>query len=156
MGCWMNFRGSLTIEPAISDEDKNAFDVFSYENSFPHNPDATYANPWFINDEGRLGCYACKFGEYGLWLEILYNQFFDPKGYDVHGTLLISGEGSTYDWSVVRFDNGKELYTHHIDDVHVDLDFWEVGAKYAKQYRENHPPECTVLDTKNSCDIMQL
>ena len=61
-------------------------------------------------------------------MELLYDKFFDPRGYDVHGTLLISGEGRQLDWHVVRFDNGKELYTHHIDDVHVDLDFWETGA----------------------------
>ena len=59
-------------------------------------------------------------------------------------------------WSVVRFDNGKELYTHHIDDVHVDLDFWEEGAKYAKQHKDELLPECTVLDTKYNCGIMQL
>lgn len=156
MGCWLRFRGSLTIEPAISDEDRKAFNAFSYENSFPYNPDANYANPWIINDEGRLECIGCKFGEHGMWMELLYDKFFDPKGYDVYGTLLISGEGRQLDWHVVRFDNGKELYTHHIDDVHVDLDFWEVGAKYAKKYWEEHPPECITLDTAKDNDIMQL
>ena len=29
---------------AISDEDRKAFDAFSYENSYPQNPDANYAN----------------------------------------------------------------------------------------------------------------
>lgn len=81
---------------------------------------------------------------------------YELKGYDVYGTLLISGEGRQLDWHVVRFDNGKELYTHHIDDVHVDLDFWEVGAKYAIKYWEEHPPECITLDTAKDNDIMQL
>ena len=67
-----------------------------------------YSNPWFVDDEGRLECIGCKFGEYSLWMQILYDQFFDPRGYDVH----------------------------------VDLDFWEEEAKYAKQFREEHPPEC--------------
>lgn len=62
-------------------------------------------------------------------------------GYDVHGTILVSGEANQLDWSVARFDNGKELYTHHIDDVRIDMDFWEVGARYAKQYWDENPPE---------------
>ena len=74
----------------------------------------------------------------------------------VYGTLLISGEGSQFDWRVARFDNGKKLSTNHIDDVHVDLDFWEEGAKYTKQYREKHPPEYATLDMENNRDIMQL
>lgn len=142
MGCWMMFRGSLQINPPISDEDRRAFGVFYPKGSEFFNFYDNYSNPWFVNDEGRLECIGCKFGEYSLWMQILYDQYFDPRGYDVYGTLLVSGEGSQFDWSVVRFDNGKELYTHHIDDVHVDLDFWEEEAKYAKQFREEHPPEC--------------
>ena len=141
MGYWMSFRGSLEIEPPISEKDKKAFDSFVRENSYPENPDANYSNPWKINDEGRLECSACKFGEYGMWFQLLYDQFFDLRGYDVHGTILVSGEASQLDWSVIRFDNGKELYTNHIDDVRIDMDFWEVGARYAKQYWNENPPE---------------
>lgn len=142
MGCWLMFRGSLKIEPNISDDDRRAFGAFHPKGAELYNFYENYSNPWIINDEGRLKCIGCKFGEYSMWMQLLYDQFFDPRGYDVHGTLLVSGEGNQFDWSVVRFDNGKELYTHHIDDIHIDLDFWEKGAEYAKKYWEVHPPEC--------------
>ena len=141
MGCWMSFRGSLKIEPRISEEDKKAFEIFSKRMSYPENQEMNYANPWFVNDEGRLECMACKFGEYGMWMELLYDRFFDQRDYDVFGTLLISGEGRQSDWSVIRFDNGVEFHPHLVDDVHIDLDFWEMGARYAEQYRKEHPPE---------------
>lgn len=141
MGCWLSFRGSLTIDPPITEQDKEEYSFFSESSSFPANQKANYVNPWFINEENRLECHACKFFEHYRWMEYIYDKFFDPKGYDVYGSLLYSGEGEQNTWKVLRYDNGKEFHPH-IDEVHLDMDFWEWGAEYARKKREELRAKC--------------
>ena len=74
-------------------------------------------------------------------MEYIYDKFFDPKGYDVYGSLLYSGEGEQNTWKVLRYDNGKEFHPH-IDEVHLDMDFWEWGAEYARKKREELRAKC--------------
>jgi hypothetical protein len=132
MGCWLSFRGSLTIEPPITKEDKESYRIFSKEVSFPANPKANYIDPWFINDEGRLECYGVKYFEHDRWMEYIFEKFFEPKGYEVHGSLLYAVDGSQTEWSVLRYDNGKVFHVR-MEEIHVDLDFWQMGAKYARE-----------------------
>ena len=132
MGCWAMFRGSLAIEPPITEEDKKEFDVFVENNSYPQNPRARYAICWEINEENRLLCCGCKFGEYDLWLQFLYEKFFEPRGYEIHGTLLNAWDASQDDWRIIRVVNGTMFHSHY-DPVRIDLDFWQESAEYTRQ-----------------------
>lgn len=147
MGCWLMFRGSLAIEPPISESDKECYKAFVEENSYPMNPKANYSNPWVINDEGRLECHGCKFFEHDRWMEYIYDKFFDIRGYDVYGSLLYSGEGSQTEWSVLRYDNGKVMHPH-MEDIHIDLDFWEEGAEYARERMKERFAEQPAIEMK--------
>ena len=133
-GLLVNVSGSLTIEPTISESDKECYKAFVEENSYPANPKANYSNPWVINDEGRLECRGCKFFEHDRWMEFIYDKFFDIRGYDVYGSLLYSSEGRQTEWSVLKYDNGKVAHPH-MEAIHIDLDFWEEGAEYARERR---------------------
>lgn len=131
MGVWLSFKRSLAIDPVITDEDKESYREFSRQASFPTNPKANYLNPWYIDDEGRLGCHAVKFFEHDRWMEYIFDKFFEPKGYEVHGTLLYAGDGAQTEWKVLKYDNGKVFHIR-MEDIHIDLDFWEIGAEYAR------------------------
>lgn len=149
MGCYLSFRGSLEIRPPISEADKELFRVFSEEMSFPTNPKANYMSPWFINDEGRVECHMCKYFEHDRWMEYLYDKFFEPRGYDVFGSILYSGEGDQTEWSVLRYDNGKVFHVR-MENIHIDLDFWKMGAEYAKkrmeEIRQEYPDQFITPD----------
>ncbi len=152
MGCWAMFRGSLTIEPPITEKDKKEFEVFAEENSFPTNPRARYAMCWAINEEGRLYCYGDKFGTYELWLKYLYDKFFEPRGYDIHGSLLNAWDARQTEWKLLRVDNGVFFQPRH-DPIYVDLDFWEESAEYTRQKWEERkelldPPPRIIYDMK--------
>jgi hypothetical protein len=116
MGCWIAFKGGLAFDKPITDSIKKEFDDFIAKSSEVAYVFEDYSNTWRFIDE-LLVCDLTKFGEYCVWLEHIYNDFFMPRGFNMYGSLLMSGEGDYDRWSLRRVFNGQFLPGMEMDEI---------------------------------------
>ena len=140
MGIYMSFRGELILEPKISPEDIEDFNSFVYLSNYPQNERARYNNPWYINENGHLQCSTVKYGEHKQWFAYLYDKFFEPRGYNIYGTILYSCEMNPIEWTFLECKNGC-VFEPHIEPVYIDMDFWETSAEATRKIMSERIPK---------------
>ena len=52
-----------------------------------------FSNPWFFDENDKLVSRAGKFAEPSIWYRHVKENFFEAKGYELEGEMIIIGEG---------------------------------------------------------------
>ena len=54
-----------------------------------------FPNTWFFDEENKLFSIAGKFAEPSIWFHYIKEKFFEPRGYELEGEMIILGEGDS-------------------------------------------------------------
>ena len=92
MGVWMIGTGNITIKPQVNEAFIQEYMQFS-ERCFPKEyREESFSNTWFFDEENKLCSIAGKFAEPSIWYRHIKENFFEARGYELEGEMMILGE----------------------------------------------------------------
>lgn len=131
MGCWMSANGRLLVKPAFNDELIKEYIMFSVDECPEEYEEEKFENPWFFDSENMLICSGGKFAEPSIWYKFLKEQFFEPKGYELNGRPLFTGECDGNDFWELEMD--KE-YNEYVDWLRRVCNLFDDNSRYSKKF----------------------
>lgn len=110
MGVWMIGTGSITIKPQVDETLIKEYIQFS-KSCFPEEyGEECFSNKWFIDEHSKLFSIAGKFAEPSIWYRHIKENFFEARGYELEGEMIIIGECDLgFEEACV---NSEEKYQH--------------------------------------------
>lgn len=97
MGVWLRAKRRLDVVPEPDEKLMMEFWCFG-EIECPEEYERMgerFRNVWFFDENNKLACTAGKFLEPEIWMSLLCEKFFEPRGYSVVGDMNIIGEGES-------------------------------------------------------------
>ena len=95
MGVWMIGTGNITIKPQVDEELIKEYIQFS-KSCFPEEyEEENFSNTWFFDEENKLFSIAGKFAEPSIWYRHIKENFFEARGYELEGEMMIIGESDS-------------------------------------------------------------
>ena len=92
MGVWMIGTGNISIKPQVDEELIKEYMQFS-ESCFPAEyKEECFPNTWFFDEENKLFSIAGKFAEPSIWYRHIKENFFEARGYELEGEMIVVGE----------------------------------------------------------------
>ena len=92
MGVWMIGTGNIMIKPQVDETLIKEYVQFSRE-CFPKEyGEEKFPNTWFFDDKNELFSVAGKFAEPSIWYRHIKENFFEPRGYELEGEMILVGE----------------------------------------------------------------
>jgi len=92
MGVWMIGTGNISINPQVDESLIREYIQFS-KSCFPKEYGEEYFfNTWFFDEENNLFSIAGKFAEPSIWYRHIKENFFEARGYELLGEMMILGE----------------------------------------------------------------
>ena len=92
MGVWMIGTGNITINPQVDEELIKEYMDFS-NTCFPEDyMDEVFFNTWCFDGNNKLFSIEGKFAEPSIWYRHIKENFFEPRGYELEGEMIIIGE----------------------------------------------------------------
>lgn len=93
MGVWMIAAGSVSVKPQVEETLIKEYIQFS-KNSIPKEYwGEKFSNTWFFDENNELFSIAGKFAEPSIWYRHIKENFFEARGYELEGEVMIIGEG---------------------------------------------------------------
>lgn len=130
MGCWMSANGRLLVKPAVTDKLIKEYIMFSEDECPEKYGEEKIRNPWIFDSENMLICTAGKFAEPSIWYRFLKENFFEPRGYELNGRPLFTGEGDGNDFWSLEMD--KE-HNEYVDWLRRVCTLFEDNSRYSKK-----------------------
>ena len=92
MSVWMIGIGNISIKPQVDEELIKEYMQFS-KICFPEEyGEEKFLSTWFFDEENKLFSIAGKFAEPSIWYRHIKDNFFEPRGYELEGEMVIIGE----------------------------------------------------------------
>ncbi len=108
MGLWLIGTGNIVVKPQVDDNLIKEYVQFS-KNSCPKEYSKEYfTNTWFFDENNKLVSVSGKFAEPSIWYRHIKEKFFEAKGYELEGEMIILGEGEP--GFVEACENSMEKY----------------------------------------------
>ncbi len=95
MGVWMIGTGNISIKPHVDEELIKEYIQFSRSFFSEEYGEECFANPWFFDEENKLFSIAGKFAEPSIWYRHIKERFFETRGYELEGEMMIIGESDS-------------------------------------------------------------
>ena len=92
MGVWMIGTGNISINPPVDDNLIKEYIKFSRCYYPEEYREEGFANTWFFDENNNLVSIPGKFAEPSIWYRHIKKNFFEPKGYELDGEMVILGE----------------------------------------------------------------
>ena len=93
MGVWMIGTGNILIKPQVDEALIKEYIQFS-KSCYPKEYwDEVFPNSWFFDENNKLVSHAGKFAEPSIWYRHIKENFFEARGYELEGEMIILGEG---------------------------------------------------------------
>ena len=92
MGVWMIGTGSISIKPQVDEELIKEYIQFSKSCHPKEYKEETFPNTWFLDEENKLFSIAGKFAEPSIWYRHIKENFFEARGYELEGEMMVIGE----------------------------------------------------------------
>ena len=92
MGVWMIGTGNIMIKPQVDEALIKEYAQFS-QSCFPKEyGNEVFSNTWFFDENNKLISIAGKFSEPSIWYRHVKENFFEARGYELEGDMMIIGE----------------------------------------------------------------
>ena len=92
MGVWMIGTGNISIKPQVEENLIKEYIEFS-KSCIPEDYEEEYfSNTWYFDENNKLFSTAGKFAEPSIWYRHIKENFFEPRGYELEGEMMILGE----------------------------------------------------------------
>lgn len=92
MGTWMIGTGNITIKPQVNEKIIREYIKFS-NSCFPEvYTDEQFFNTWCFDKDNNLFSIQGKFAEPSIWYRHIKENFFEPRGYELEGKMILLGE----------------------------------------------------------------
>ena len=93
MGVWMIGTGSISIKPQVDETLIKEYVQFSRECYPKEYGEEKFSNTWLFDEKNELFSMAGKFAEPSIWYRHIKENFFEARGYELGGEMIIIGEG---------------------------------------------------------------
>ena len=92
MSVWMIGTGSISIKPQVDENLMKEYIQYS-KDCFPEEYGGEkFSNTWFLEENNKLFSIAGKFAEPLIWYRHIKENFFEARGYELEGEMVIIGE----------------------------------------------------------------
>ena len=92
MSVWIIGTGNISIKPQVDDTLIKEYIQFSKRCIPVEYGEESFPNTWFFDENNKLVSIAGKFAEPSIWYSHIKEKFFEVRGYELEGDMIIVGE----------------------------------------------------------------
>lgn len=92
MGAWMIGTGNISIKPQVDETLILEYIEFSNRCIPKEYSKEYFPNTWFFDEDNKLISIPGKFAEPSIWYRYIKEKFFEEKGYEIEGEMVVLGE----------------------------------------------------------------